>query len=191
MTALVEGTGDVLAWTDIETTGLEPSTDRLLEVACILTDTKLNELAEPLRFVVRRSKSETQMLRKQAAPYVQQMHDRTGLWDDLPHGTVEREDVDATILRYIHKFAPNHRQARLAGSSVHFDRSFLEFWAPDTIKHLHCRMLDVSSVAYAMENSGVYRRDPDFISEHAALADIRASIGMLRRINAAIDARSQ
>ncbi|MGO3135725.1 MAG: oligoribonuclease [Agrococcus casei] len=182
MTA-IDTTGDVLAWTDIETTGLSPADHALLEVACILTDTQLNKLADPVRFVIRRDKAEAARLRSGAPTFVQEMHDRTGLWNDLPNGAVELDQVDAALLAYIRSVAPGHRQARLAGSSVHFDRSFLELWAPETLNHLHYRMLDVSSVAYAMENIGLYKADPNFVSKHAALSDILDSINVLRRIN--------
>lgn len=168
----------VLAWIDVETTGLDAAADQLLEVACILTDTNLVQLAKPYQAVVRHENPAS--LRTRVDEVVRDMHDRTGLWDRLPGGT-PLEQVDADLLAYISAVAPQPRQARVAGNSIRLDLNFLEAKLPRSYRHLHYRSVDVSAVALLARE---WWQVPTVGKQmdHSALADIRESLEELRRL---------
>ena len=172
----------VLAWMDLETTGLNPHRrHNLLEVACVLTDAQLNEIpGTEFHRVLYYPESAIAGMRDRAGDYVAAMHDKTGLWDRLPHGT-ERQDVERDLLALIQTHAPEPRSAALAGSSVKLDFDFTTFYLPDVAKHLHYRVLDVTSVRLFLEGSGLATSTKtDKEPAHEAMADIRASIAEAR-----------
>jgi oligoribonuclease len=176
----MQKTDDMLAWIDVETTGLDARNDHLLQVACVVTDTDLNVIDGGYNAVVKYSSFERNAMREEAKPYVRDMHDRNGLWKDLPYGQL-RSDVDAGLLAYIKEHAPGPRQARVAGNSVRLDLNFLERYLPSTYSHLHYRFVDVSGVeALAGWWFGV---EPfPKAGSHDAMTDVREAIDQLRRL---------
>lgn len=178
-------TGDVLAWIDVETTGLDPQENHLLEVACILTDTKLRPLREPFHRVL--FYDSTDWIKDETSPYVVDMHEKTGLWDKLQSGT-PRRTVDTELLEYISSVAPATRQARVAGNSVRLDLNFLEQFLPETYHHLHYRSVDVSAIEYILREWQLLDDPPaEHEPEHTALGDITASIAQLYGVLSDLD----
>ena len=93
------------------------------------------------------------------------------------------EVIDDEAVHYIQQFAPEPRQARLAGNSVRLDANFIDEFLPRTSAHLHYRILDVSSIAFeACEVRGVQPFKKDYL--HEAMSDIRESIDELRYLRA-------
>jgi len=175
----------MLAWVDLETTGLDPRTDRVLEIACIVTDINLSPVdEEPFHSVVYYDPDHARHLRDAVADdYVRRMHDATDLWGKLPEGTPIGA-LERNLLAYIRRHAPQPRQARLAGNSVRLDANFLDAALPQVAGHLHYRLLDVSGIAYlANEWAGVPYFDKQ--RTHSALDDIRESLAELRHLRAA------
>lgn len=173
--------GDVLAWIDTETTGLYAQTDRLLEIACILTDSNLNLLVEePFHATVRYSADEVPGMKARASEVVQDMHDRSGLWGRLSGPeSLTLAAIDKDLLAYIASVAPRPRQARVAGNSVRLDLNFIEANLPGVAAHLHYRSVDVSAISF-MANA---RFGVPFIDKrpaHEALSDILGSLEELR-----------
>lgn len=168
---------DVLAWIDVETTGLVASRDYLLEVACIVTDTQLRPLAEPFHRVVQYDEAYVSIVKATANDFVREMHEKTGLWDRLTSGT-DQGLVDEQLLEYIRAVAPEKRQARVAGNSVRLDLNFLEEWLPDTYDHLHYRFVDVTGFEYLLTQWGVAEA-LELDKDHTALGDITSSITQL------------
>lgn len=171
---------DRLIWIDVETTGLDVAADHLLEVACLVTDTDLALLdAGGFHAVVRYDETEVTALRQAAPDVVREMHEATGLWDRLPTGQPLAQ-IEADLLAYIARYAPQRRQGRLAGNSVRLDAEFLGANLPAVADHLHYRVVDVSSIAYIAslwcqgEAGSAKRRD------HSALSDIHESLEQLR-----------
>jgi oligoribonuclease len=168
---------EYIPWIDVESTGFNPFLgEKLLEVACIITDTSFAEVGEPLSLVISYTGEEASALREAATPFVQRMHDATGLWDRLSTEGIPAEEVDQRLLEHIHRWAPQARSAKLGGNSITLDRNFLEAYLPRTYGHLHYRNLDVSSVQeFLLCTFGEF---PLFEKKltHSALADIRESI---------------
>lgn len=178
MTDIKPHDGDVLAWIDVETTGLDAHYDYLLEVACIVTDTQLRPLAEPFHRVVFYGEDDVEWMKGTTSEYVREMHEKTGLWDKLPEGT-ERPDVDQQLKEYISSVAPEKRQARVAGNSVRLDLNFLETELPETYGHLHYRFVDVTGFEYLLSEWGITVPGGSDNRNHDALGDITESIDQL------------
>lgn len=176
---------DVIAWTDVETTGLNPFVgDALLEVACILTDTRLNQIAEPYHAVVYHNPSAVMQMKATTDEYVVNMHDASGLWNRVQEfrTAMTLPEIEATMLAYIKQHAPEPRQARVAGNSVTLDLNFLRMYLPDVYEHLHYRSIDVTAIEYDLVNQGLIIQRPKE-PQHEALADIQDSIEQLRDIH--------
>jgi len=171
---------DVIVWADVETTGLRPEDGhQLLEIACLVTDTKLNILDDDGYEVRIRHKLDDVM--PLADDYVREMHTTSGLWTKIARGdgSGTYEQVDWALTNYIKQFAPEPRQARLAGNSVRLDANFIDAFLPTTSAHLHYRILDISSIAYEAQ---IFWGIPYLPKEmrHEAMSDIRESIEELR-----------
>lgn len=177
---------DVIAWVDVETTGLNPwEGESLLEVACLVTDTELNLLDEEgFEAYVPHTYQDMKTVSRNASQFVREMHEKNGLWDKLVLGDGEVDgfplaELDARLLEYVRGFAPEARTARLGGNSVRLDLNFLEKYLPETYGHLHYRFIDVTSVSSLVYWWGGV---PKFEKRgnHTAMSDIRESIDELR-----------
>lgn len=175
-------TDHVYAWIDLETTGLLARQEKVLSVACILTDTRLNHLVdEPFTATVQYTASTVQRMKYHSDPLVQEMHERTGLWDELSSDkSLSLKEVEASLLDYIKQAAPRSSQARIAGSSIRLDLNFLEEHLPSVYRHLHYRSLDVSGLSDSLTFYGLVGQREKVKPEHSALSDITASIKLFQ-----------
>lgn len=170
---------EVLAWTDVESTGIDPDENVLLEVACIITDTDLNVLDEQgFQRTVYFPTTMVEALKSRANEYVVDMHTSTGLWDRLPNGT-PLSLIDEEFYAYLTSFAPEPRTAWLGGNSITLDRNFLGKYLPKTFGHLHYRSVDVTSWAGPAQwwYKGLQLHKKTL---HNALSDIQESIQELK-----------
>lgn len=162
-----------LLWIDLEMTGLDPSKDRILEVAAIATDMKLDKIASyeaaikvPDALIKERMVGEfwEQNSKTRDALIAQNQ-------DGKPIKQVEQE-----LLEFIDQNCT--KELYLAGNSIHQDRKFIEREMPELNKRLHYRMLDVSAWKIYFENA----RNKKFIKpeNHRALEDINGSIEELK-----------
>lgn len=166
-----------ITWIDVETGGLDESTDKLFEVAAIVTDRNLNIL-DPLGFnmVIHYPKEEVAKLRNAAVPLVQDMHDKTGLWDRMPSGT-PRHEVDEKLHEYISQFS-EPRTSWLGGNSITLDRNFLRANLRQSFAHLSYRSIDVSTISGLAKAWFGVTYEKKLL--HAAFSDITESIEELR-----------
>lgn len=172
--------GDMLVWTDLETTGLNPDKDLILEIAMVVTDDHLNELA-----VGSWVTDQAQCRRlSDLHPVVQEMHLNNGLWNlSREHGE-DMGRVRKAMRTFLSNAGVEPATAQLAGSTISFDRSFLRRHFPEIENHLHYRNLDVSSVNEIARRfwPDVWEKRPgkDKASNHRAMDDIRQSIETLK-----------
>jgi len=170
-------TADRLVWIDCEMTGLDPETDELVEIACIVTESDLTELDSGISLVIKPNDAPLAAM----DDIVVRMHTESGLIDEIPNGTT-LEDAQEQVLAYVRSHVPDARKAPLAGSSVYVDRGFLAHYMPELDQHLHYRLVDVSSVKELTRRwyPRVYFATPEKNGNHRALGDIRESIAELR-----------
>lgn len=164
-----------LLWMDLEMTGLDPIEDRILEVAVIVTDWNLKEIA-------------TYTAVKKVGPNLVKERMVGEFWDTFPKvrealiaqnldgkngRTVENE-----LLEFIDEHFGKDERILLAGNSIHQDRKFIDNEWQRLASRLHYRMLDVSSWKVVFD--GRYKKRFAKAESHRALEDIRGSIEELQ-----------
>lgn len=157
-------------------TGLNPDQDVLIEVAALVTDADLNVLGEGVSVVV---KPEPQALASMSK-FVRDMHVSSGLLAELDDG-LDLQSAEQKILEYVKTWVPESGVAPLAGNSVHADKAFLRLGMPALTKHLHYRLIDVSTLKELARrwNPQVLKSAPEKTGNHRALGDIQDSIAEL------------
>lgn len=168
---------DELVWVDCEMTGLDLTTDALVEVAVLVTDAELNVLGDGVDVVIKPSAEAL----AQMGDFVRSMHASSGLLDLLDGGTT-MADAEAQALAYVREHVPEPRKAPLAGNTIGTDRTFLVRDMPGLEAHVHYRNVDVSSIKELARRwyPRIYFQSPAKSGNHRALADIRESIEELR-----------
>jgi oligoribonuclease len=168
---------DRLVWIDLEMTGLDPTTDEIVEIACIVTEADLTELDPGISLVVKPNDAPLAAMDE----VVVRMHTESGLIDEIPNG-IALADAEAQVLAYVRGHIPEARKAPLAGSSIYVDRGFLSRYMPGLDEHMHYRLIDVSSIKELVRRwyPRAYFATPEKNGNHRALGDIRESIAELR-----------
>ncbi|KAK6508405.1 hypothetical protein TWF506_010498 [Arthrobotrys conoides] len=132
-----------LVWIDCEMTGLTPPQDKLLQIACYITDSQLT-LLEPIGFEVVISRP--QSLLSQMDDWCTATHTSTGLIPRVLSSTTTVEEASTQLLSYIQKYVPDKKTAIMCGNSIHFDKLFLSIEMPEVVDWLSYRVGDVSSI---------------------------------------------
>ena len=161
---------DKLLWMDLEMTGLDPSTQRIIEVAVIVTDYELTEI-DTYEAIIHQDES----ILKTAEDWPRE--NMKTLFQEVRESKTTEPQVVGQLLEFIHKHF-NEQLAVLAGNSIHQDRRFIRQWWPNIEGHLHYRMLDVS--AYKLWLEGTKKISFQKTETHRALADTRESIAELK-----------
>jgi len=169
----------MIVWIDLETTGLNPRKDSLLEVAVLVTDDELNRLGS-YEAVIATPKRKL----KRLDDYVRSMHSKSGLLDDLPTSTITLSQAEAEITALLDDLGCVEKVI-LGGNSVHFDRGFLDVTMPNLMKRFSHQHLDVSAIGLVVKrwHKEVYdllRKERGEV-EHRAKDDINACVATLRR----------
>ena len=171
----------MLAWIDLETTGLDSEKDHILEVACVITDDNLVETARFVRLVAPPDDFDPKAL----DPVVVKMHTDNGLFAELlmTDPVLPVRKVDHLLAFFLAtQLAGEHPP--MCGSTVSFDRRFLERQMPQAASLFHYRNVDVSSIKELCKR---WRPDleplhTDGHAAHRALDDILQSIQTLRNL---------
>ncbi|HZX29482.1 MAG TPA: oligoribonuclease [Telluria sp.] len=165
-----------LIWVDMEMTGLDPDTDRIIEVAVVVTDMHLNVLAEGPVFAIHQS---DEVLDKMDA-WNKGTHGRSGLIDRVKASTVTEADAEAALIAFLRNFVPAGKSP-MCGNTICQDRRFMARGMPKLEAFFHYRNLDVSTLKELCR-----RWRPELVSgfkkhqKHTALADILESVEELR-----------
>lgn len=176
-------TADRLVWIDCEMTGLDLTTDELVEVAVVITDYDLNLIDPGFAIVIKPDQSALENMND----FVTAMHTTSGLLEEIPNG-VSLADAEYAVLEYILKFIPTEKTAPLAGNTIGTDRAFINKFMPRVDAHLHYRSVDVSSIKELSKRwyPRAYFNSPSKDGGHRALADILESIRELDYYRSAV-----
>lgn len=168
----------MLVWMDLEMTGLDHTSDVIVEIATLITDDDLEIVALGPDLVIHQPDE----VLARMDPFVVGMHTASGLLDQIRASTVTLEEAGAATLAFIKEHVPGERTVPLCGNSIGTDRRFLAAYLPEIESHLHYRSVDVSSIKEL-----VRRWYPDVLAKrgwkqgaHRALDDIRESVAELR-----------
>ncbi|HTP48216.1 MAG TPA: oligoribonuclease [Casimicrobiaceae bacterium] len=165
-----------LIWIDMEMTGLRPETDRIIEVALVITDAALATVAEAPVLVVHQDDATLAGMDS----WNQSTHARTGLTGRVRASTLDEAGAEEQLLAFLREHVPP-RTSPMCGSTICQDRRFLARWMPALEDYFHYRNLDVSTLKELCR-----RWKPDVArgwtkqGKHEALADIYESIEELK-----------
>ncbi|WP_426170736.1 oligoribonuclease [Pseudoduganella sp. R-31] len=165
-----------LVWVDMEMTGLEPETDRIIEVAMVVTDMHLNVLAEGPVLAIHQS---DETLDKMDA-WNKGTHGRSGLIDRVKASTVTEAQAEAEFIAFMRQWVPNGKSP-MCGNTIGQDRRFMVKYMPKLEAFFHYRNIDVSTLKELGR-----RWKPEMVAgfkkaqKHTALADIIESIEELK-----------
>jgi oligoribonuclease len=174
----------VLAWIDLEMTGLDPARHTIVEIASLITDDDLALVEEGPDLVVHASPEQLAAM----DDYVRSMHTRSGLVADIEASTLTLAEAGAQTLAFLNKHIHEANTVPLAGSSIGTDRRFLATQLPEIENYLNYRSVDVSTVKELCRRwqPEVYRAAPVKKGGHRALQDIRESLAELTYYRTAI-----
>lgn len=165
-----------LIWVDMEMTGLNPDSDRIIEVAVVVTDPQLNILAEGPVFAIHQADE----IMDGMDAWNKGTHGRSGLIERVKTSTVTENEAELALIEFLKKYVPNGKSP-MCGNTICQDRRFMARGMPKLEAFFHYRNLDVSTLKELCR-----RWKPELASgfkkhqKHTALADILESIEELR-----------
>jgi oligoribonuclease len=167
----------MLVWMDLEMTGLDPERNVIVEIATLVTDDRLEIVAEGPDIVV----SATPEQLAEMEDVVRRMHLSSGLLPAIEKSATSLEEAGRLTLEFIKAHVPNKGEVPLCGNSIGVDRRFLSRYLPEIEGHLHYRSIDVSTVKELCRRwrPDVYSARPHKQTAHRALDDIRESVSEL------------
>jgi oligoribonuclease len=161
-------------WCDLEMTGLEVSTNAIIELGIVITGPDLKPIAEYEAAVW-----QPEDVLGRMEPFVKDMHTRNGLLDRVRKSDISLRTAEKEATRLVLQHT-DFGEGILSGNSIHTDRSFITRYMPGLDRALHYRMVDVSSlklITRAWYPNAPGRSKVD--ASHTVLSDLRASIAEL------------
>jgi oligoribonuclease len=164
----------VLAWMDLEMTGLDPERHVIVEMATLVTDDDLNVVAEGPDLVIGASAEELDSMEE----IVRHMHTVSGLIPEIEASTVTVKEAVEKTLEFLRASCPEAGVVPLCGNSIGVDRRFLARYAPELEEWFHYRSVDVSTVKELCKRwrPDVYGARPHKQTAHRAMEDVRESV---------------
>ena len=167
----------MLAWIDLEMTGLDPARHTIVEIACLITDDDLALVEEGPDLVVHATPDDAGRHGRFRAHHAH----TSGLLAEMESSTLSLADAGAQTLAFLKRHIKEPRTVPLAGNSIGTDRRFLATQLPEIEDYLHYRSVDVSTLKELCRRwrPEVYKAAPVKKGGHRALQDIRESVAEL------------
>lgn len=167
----------MLAWMDLEMTGLEPDRHVIVEIATIITDDHLTVIAEGPDLVIGATEDQLSHM----GDFVTQMHTKSGLLEAIRASTITVQDAELATLAFLREHISEPATVPLCGNSIGTDRRFLQHYMPELEAFFHYRNVDVSTLKELARrwHPDVLATMPEKETTHRALDDIRESIAEL------------
>ncbi|MGL6262175.1 oligoribonuclease [Vibrio sp. WXL103] len=165
-----------LIWVDLEMTGLDPETHKIIEIATIVTDSQLNILAEGPVLAVKQPESELAKM----DDWCTNTHTASGLVERVRSSNIDEQEAVRQTIEFLEQWVPKGKSP-ICGNSIGQDRRFLYKHMPELEQYFHYRYLDVSTLKELTR-----RWKPEVLDgfskqgTHLALDDIRESIAELK-----------
>lgn len=167
---------DNLIWVDLEMTGLDPETHKIIEIASIVTDSELNILAEGPVIAIHQPETELAKM----DDWCTNTHTASGLVARVQSSEHSEESAIRETIAFLEKWVPKGKSP-ICGNSIGQDRRFLYKHMPELEEYFHYRYVDVSTIKELTR-----RWKPEVLDgfskqgTHLALDDIRESIAELK-----------
>ncbi len=165
-----------LVWLDCEMTGLNPSTERIIEIAVVVTDAQLQVRVPGPVLVIHQSDA----LLNAMDAWNKGTHGRSGLIERVKASTLTEAQAEEQLLAFLRRYIPKGK-VPLCGNSIGQDRRFLALYMPKLEAYFHYRNVDVSTLKELAR-----RWKPEVVKgfkkaqRHTALADVQESIDELQ-----------
>jgi oligoribonuclease len=165
-----------LIWIDLEMTGLNPETDRIIEIATIVTDDNLNIVEQGPVMAIHQSEQVMDAMNS----WCVKVHGKTGLTTRVKESSITEKQAEDATLEFIRKYTIKNKSP-MCGNSIGQDRRFLRRYMPELHEHFYYRNIDVSTLKELAK-----RWKPEILKKlvkkgsHIALEDIKESIDELK-----------
>ena len=172
---MATGNEQNLIWIDLEMTGLDPTHDRIIEIATLVTDANLNILAEGPVMAVHQSDAQLALMDE----WNVRTHTNSGLVARVKESHIDDRAAELATIEFLKQWVPANTSP-ICGNSIGQDRRFLFKYMPELEAYFHYRYLDVSTLKELAR-----RWKPDILpgfkkgGTHQALDDIRESVAEL------------
>jgi oligoribonuclease len=161
-----------LIWIDLEMTGLDPDSDRIIEIATIVTNSQLEIVAEGPVLAIHQSDEVLAGMDE----WNTRQHGQSGLTERVRQSQVSEGEATAQTIEFLRQYVPANKSP-MCGNSICQDRRFLYRYMPELEAYFHYRNLDVSTLKelanrWVPSIAGGFQKQ----AAHLALADIQESI---------------
>ncbi len=173
--SLLSSSDQNLVWIDLEMTGLLPDSDRIIEIAVVVTDAQLGQRTEGPVFAIHQSDATLDAM----DAWNKGTHGKSGLIERVKASTIDEAAAEAQTIEFLKRYVPRGASP-MCGNSICQDRRFLANHMPKLEAYFHYRNLDVSTLKELAK-----RWKPAVLEgfkkaqAHTALADIHESIDEL------------